>query len=461
MGNGRPSRSPAPATCIDSQYGRKAAAKLAAVDRAKTWAPWDSARSARGFMNVSIPAYCLTPSLLGITAFFATWWKAFKAERRRTPDLDFPAVLLAAFTRWMPQDRSEWGMAMTAELAHFESSSSRWRFALSCLRVAIFPPPRGDVLFLGLAGLFRGESRKWLSAMGIGSTAFAMISAARSLFLNVTMAHLFRASLVVTVLIALTFLPFFPGSYDPLSKPLSGMAWILMRVGLLLVPIGGLWILFCGRSASGFRPPTWLVWMTLGICILIALALILVAFAFGLLMAAGTGAVAGLFIIRLTGYLRKATPISRTAMAFVAMTPILTLLAQLTFIEPIASRARNRVIASSAPLIAQIESFRTRHGAYPVSIFALYGDVKPGVVGVQHYHYERAGDAFNLIFEEPAPSFGLRRFVVYNPHDKQRLTVHETDRLQLDDAGLDVDNAGYTIVEPLSQPHWKLFTFRS
>lgn len=82
-------------------------------------------------------------------------------------------------------------------------------------------------------------------------------------------------------------------------------------------------------------------------------------------------------------------------------------------------------------------------------------------MGVQRYHYEPSGDAYNVIFEEPSPIFGLRRFGVYNPRDKQRLTVHETDRLLLDEAGLDADNAGYTIVQPLPQPHWKLFTFRS
>lgn len=151
----------------------------------------------------------------------------------------------------------------------------------------------------------------------------------------------------------------------------------------------------------------------------------------------------------------------RTLPGFLMLAPITVLAVQLAFMEPIASRARNRVIANSAPLIAEIESYRARQGAYPVSIFALYGDVKPAVVGVERYYYERTGDAYNLIFEQPSPAFGLRQFVVYNPRDKQRLSVHETDRLRLDDAGLDADNAGYTIVEPLPQPHWKLFTFRS
>jgi hypothetical protein len=51
--------------------------------------------------------------------------------------------------------------------------------------------------------------------------------------------------------------------------------------------------------------------------------------------------------------------------------------------------------------------------------------------------------------------------VVYNPLDRQRVTVHETDRLRLDEAGLDADNAGYTVVRALPQAHWKLFLFLS
>ena len=265
----------------------------------------------------------------------------------------------------------------------------------------------------------------------------------------------------MTAIITATFLPFFPGGYDPLSKPLSGMAWIFGRVGLLLVPVGGLWLLFPKKPGAGIGPRGWLVWITLGTCSLVALVLILIAFASGPLLAAGTGAIAGLLIFRLMRHLRAASPLGRTLPGSLVIAPITVLAVQLAFMETIASHARNRVIANSAPLIAEIEGYHARHGAYPVSIFALYGDVKPAVVGVERYYYERSDDAYNLIFEQPSPPFGLRRFVVYNPRDKQRLTVHETDRLRLDDAGLDADNAGYTIVETLPQPHWKLFTFRS
>jgi hypothetical protein len=275
-----------------------------------------------------------------------------------------------------------------------------------------------------------------------------------------TMAYGF-AILTVTAIITATLLPFFPGGYDPLARPLSGMAWMFGRAGLLLVPLGGLWLLFPKRSGVGIGPRDWLVWLTLGTGILVALVLVLVAFAFGPLLAVGTGTISGGLIVQLRRRLRATAPLGRTLPGLLAVAPITVFAVQLTFLEPIALWARNRVIANSAPLIAEIEGYRARHGAYPVSIFALYGDVKPAVMGVQRYYYEPSGDAYNLIFEEPSPVFGLRRFVVYNPRDKQRLTVHETDRLRLDDAGLEADNAGYTIVEPLPQPHWKLFTFRS
>ena len=76
-------------------------------------------------------------------------------------------------------------------------------------------------------------------------------------------------------------------------------------------------------------------------------------------------------------------------------------------------------------------------------------------------HYEPSGDTYNVIFKEPSLDFGIRRYVVYNPRDAQRVTLHEQDRLLLDEAGLDADNAGLTVVQALHQPHWKVFLFLS
>lgn len=67
------------------------------------------------------------------------------------------------------------------------------------------------------------------------------------------MVPLVRACAIVTVAILATFLPFFPGGHYPLAVPLSAMAWALGRAGLLLVPVGGLWLWVSTRPPSRLR----------------------------------------------------------------------------------------------------------------------------------------------------------------------------------------------------------------
>ncbi len=54
-----------------------------------------------------------------------------------------PERWLALALRCLPADRADWGAAMLAELRHVEPSQ-RWSFALSCTRVALFPPADGE-----------------------------------------------------------------------------------------------------------------------------------------------------------------------------------------------------------------------------------------------------------------------------------------------------------------------------
>ena len=199
---------------------------------------------------------------------------------------------------------------------------------------------------------------------------------------------------------------------------------------------------------------------------LIAVVTVLVAFAASgsQLLAAVTAGAAGLLTMRLGLTIRPTRTggsMPRLAAAILIVAPIVVLAAQTIIVDAVSAYARNRVIANGAPLIAEIERYRERHGAYPESLFSIWGDYKPSVVGVERYHYERNGDAYNVIVREPSLGFGTRRFVVYNPRDRQRVTVHEQDRLLLDEAGLDADNARHTVVESLPQPHWKAFLFLS
>jgi hypothetical protein len=279
------------------------------------------------------------------------------------------------------------------------------------------------------------------------------------------------ACAIVTGIIAITFLPFASGGHDPLAVPLAAMAWVLGRVGLLLVPVGALWLWVERMPAPApplAAPPAWLVRVTLGVCVLIAIVMVLVTFAASnsQLLTAITAVVATLLIIRVRRSVRATrTPLlrfrSRTAAAMLVVAPIVVLAVQTIFIDTATTHARNRVIANSAPLIEEIERYRIRRGTYPESLFSIWGDYKPSIVGVERYHYERSGDGYNVIVREPSIDFGMRRFVAYNPLDRQRVTVHEQDRLLLDEAGLDADNAGHTVIRALPQPHWKLFMFLS
>ncbi len=192
--------------------------------------------------------------------------------------------------------------------------------------------------------------------------------------------------------------------------------------------------------------------------------MILVGFASsGVLLSAGTAAIAGLLNIRIVHRMRAAQSgpaMPRMAPAILAVAPIVVLSVQSALVDAVATSGRNLVIANSATLIAEIEQYRARHGAYPVSILAVWGDYKPSIVGVERYHYEPSGDAHNVIFEEPSLGFGTRRFVVYNPRDEQSMTSHEQDRLRLEGEELEAASGG-RVVLALRQPNWKVFLFLS
>ncbi|MGH9753714.1 MAG: hypothetical protein ACREA2_13115 [Blastocatellia bacterium] len=77
-----------------------------------------------------------------------------------------PRLLLTIAVRMMPAERREWGAAMLAELAQLQNPSTRWRFALGCARVALFPPRKGDGSLIG--GIMSVYLRKARGVIGIG-----------------------------------------------------------------------------------------------------------------------------------------------------------------------------------------------------------------------------------------------------------------------------------------------------
>lgn len=71
----------------------------------------------------------------------------------------WPERLLAWAVRQMPAERREWGAAMLAELGQLQHPATRWQFALSCVRVALFPPRREGFLM-------NDRMKHWRTAFG-------------------------------------------------------------------------------------------------------------------------------------------------------------------------------------------------------------------------------------------------------------------------------------------------------
>jgi hypothetical protein len=120
--------------------------------------------------------------------------------------------------------------------------------------------------------------------------------------------------------------------------------------------------------------------------------------------------------------------------------------------------SRDRAIRQSAALIAAIESFHARRGHYPVSLQSLNRDVPTGVIGIERFHYEQKGLAFNLFFVRQHVALDAREVVMFNPRNEHRFTSHELDILEYDGAELDL-RRGDRRRTTLAHEHWISFLF--
>ena len=98
----------------------------------------DRAESAR----TNFVVFSAVLSALGTAAGWVVWlrWRR-RADVDGQPD--GPARLLAMGVTTLPQDRHEWGEALSAELASIDDRGERWRFAASGARARLSVHPRG------------------------------------------------------------------------------------------------------------------------------------------------------------------------------------------------------------------------------------------------------------------------------------------------------------------------------
>jgi len=261
-----------------------------------------------------------------------------------------------------------------------------------------------------------------------------------------------------------TLVPFFPGRHDTLAVPLSTICQVFGFVGLLLAPIGALW------AAARYSTRLARQQYRIAIAALIASTIVWLLSSLGALVASGPllgAAVVVLWIyivVRVWPRLRRlkaAPPPGPSPVAFyLLIVPAAVALLQMALVAPAIEFSRNRAMQNAARLIAEIEQHRAANGRYPASLLSVNADIHPDIIGIDRYHYEPSGEAYNLMFEQPALHFGTREFVVYNPLDEQTVTSHKLDRLQLTPSELVLEHSrGHYAVHNAGQPHWKYFWF--
>lgn len=274
--------------------------------------------------------------------------------------------------------------------------------------------------------------------------------------------HALRIAAAAALIVLITLLPFMPGGYDPLAAPLSMMARIFGVTGLSFVPVGVLWMVSSyWRRPSGRDYPFAVAAMI--VLMLVSGMLSLAAFALvGLSLSVIMLTVAVWALLRIgrrVAALRTAgQPSVRAAALYLAFVPLAVFLLQRATVRPAVELSRDRAMRNAAPLIADIERYRAARRSYPASLLSVWKDYSPSIVGIERYHYEPSGDAYNLIFEQPAADLSTRELVVFNPRDQQVATSHAMDLLQYSPEHLE-RTRGYFAVHTTRQAHWKYFWF--
>jgi hypothetical protein len=291
---------------------------------------------------------------------------------------------------------------------------------------------------------------------------------------------MFRIAAITILAVACMFYPFLPGRYDRLAVTLSLMAQLVGLAGLLLVPIGAAWLIyeFVKRRARRPGQPEFVSRTDKGIYFgAVALAVSsVVAVVVALGTATQNALSLGAFVLIVWAYMarrwlrRSWRARSGTISGFnymplyLILVPSILMIVRLAFIERAVEFSRNRAITGSAEFINAIEAYHDRHGRYPVSLASSISDYDPPLIGVERYHYEPSGRAYNVFFEQFTFPIGMREYVMYNPLDEHSLMVHDQDLLEAAPEQIDAERAfhvahhAHAVPAPASS-HWKFFWF--
>ncbi|HYI92727.1 MAG TPA: hypothetical protein VEX68_04225 [Bryobacteraceae bacterium] len=200
--------------------------------------------------------------------------------------------------------------------------------------------------------------------------------------------HAIHTALWILLLVSAMLLPFLSGRYDPLATSVSACATVAAFGSLLLAPVGIAWLIYnrgYALAKSGF-----------------VVATLVVAFATLTMVSKGSAA-AGAAILalwltwlvhlwrRLCAAKMNGVKLSRAIPIALILIPLAVTATRMMIIGAVASWSHDRAIANSTEIIADIERFHQRTGAYPVAIGSLWPDYQAGIIGIERYRYEPSG----------------------------------------------------------------------
>jgi hypothetical protein len=266
------------------------------------------------------------------------------------------------------------------------------------------------------------------------------------------------------------FYPYLPGDYDGAAVTLSVMSQLFAIAGLLLVPIGAIWLVYeirrrarepIGERRSDWEP--WFGWVAIGAATLVALVAALGAgvdhhYSFGV----GLLVVWAYVAVRLAGRLKASRGAAdrgfNPAPLYMIVLPLVAAVFKFTLLAPAGEASRLRSIDGSAALIRDIEQYWVTHGHYPHSLLSLWDDYRPSAICVERFHYEPNGEDYNVYFEHFAVGLDQKEIVMYNKRDQQDFSSHNMDLLQLSEADIN-RMRGHVASRDAGRPHWKYFLF--
>jgi hypothetical protein len=282
--------------------------------------------------------------------------------------------------------------------------------------------------------------------------------------------HILNLIGAALLLVAAMFYPFFPGDYDGLAVTLSIMSQLVGIAGVLLVPLGAIWLAYEFRRVAkeggvtkGKGMGYWFgfvsIWASIFVALVVAVGAIVDAhlsfgLAFLILWACYSSRLFAKLRERQNAEVRTLNP----APLYLVFLPVVALVFKFTLIGSASEFSRNRAMDNSATLISDIERYRDAHGNYPQSLQSLWDDYRPSVVCIKRYHYEPNGEAFNLYFENLSANLGVREIVLYNKREEHEFTSHNADLLQFTGTGLAL-RRGHISSRDASRPNWKYFSF--